>query len=119
MDDDPIANFINRAIVEECSVFEVEIAENGLEALDVLKACLLNSECPELILLDINMPIMNGHEFLEALEKVPEKPQMKVIILSSSGAQKDIDAVYKKVEAYITKPLTESKFQQILKILNS
>ena len=120
VDDDPIANFLNKSVVEECANCEVEMAENGQEALDIIKSCITSEDCPDLILLDLNMPIMDGYEFLSAMDKVSVRRKIKIVVLSSSSSKSDMAlAEKKKVQGYLTKPLTEDKFQKILNILNS
>lgn len=70
VDDDPTTNFLNKLLLQRMEVAEqLLVAENGREALRTLtQTCLLAEApvCPALILLDVNMPIMNGFAFLEA-----------------------------------------------------
>lgn len=115
VDDDPISNFINRLVVEEVTSCEVVIAENGQEAIDIIQNCSTQEDYPELILLDLNMPVMDGHEFLNEFEKVSEKPKVKIIVLTSSNAKTDVDkAQKKKIQGYVIKPLTSDKLQEVL-----
>lgn len=115
VDDDPISNFINRLVVEEVTSCEVVIAENGQEAIDIIQNCSSKEDYPELILLDLNMPVMDGHEFLNEFEKVSEKPKVKIIVLTSSNAKSDVDkAQKKKIQGYVIKPLTSDKLQEVL-----
>lgn len=81
IDDSEMENFYNRIVIEGCGAAEkIRVAENGLEGIDYL----LNrgkfkdvdqNPTPQLILLDINMPKMNGFEFLEEYNKLP--PQLR------------------------------------------
>jgi CheY-like chemotaxis protein len=117
VDDDSISNFINRSIIEEILTPDIEVAENGLEALEILKACISHDNCPHLIFLDINMPVMNGFEFLEALDKLRTKPDLKVIVLTSSRAIRDLNqASAYSILGYICKPLTVNKLAPFLEI---
>tara|TARA_R110002072_G_scaffold251053_1_gene409867 strand:- start:328 stop:756 length:429 start_codon:yes stop_codon:yes gene_type:complete len=99
---------------------KISIARNGQEALDFLykKQKFENAERPDLILLDINMPIFNGHEVLEKIKKDPNLKKIPVIMLTTSSNQNDIDKAYENhVNSYITKPIEINDFlDAILKI---
>jgi DNA-binding response OmpR family regulator len=80
--------------------FEVITASNGKEGLE--KAA---SEKPDIILLDISMPIMNGHETLERLKNNPELKDIPVIMFTAFSDAKDVaKAVELGVTDYVTKP---------------
>lgn len=111
VDDNEIDNIINEKIIEANSFAEkILVFQTGQEALDYLKE---NQEkandLPEIVFLDINMPIMDGFQFLDDFEEfsttVLEK--CKIIMLSSSISPKDIDraASSKYVKKYLNKPL--------------
>ena len=65
--------------------FEVILASNGVQALETLK-----EKTPDLILLDVIMPKMNGFDFLEAMKKDPAMANVKVIIMSNLGQEMDM-----------------------------
>ncbi|GAL86569.1 response regulator rcp1 [Sporocytophaga myxococcoides] len=111
VDDDKINNYINLRLIRRIGLSEeIIVTNNGQEAITYLKKCDKN-ELPTLILLDINMPVMDGFEFLEEYEKLKvntvERPM--IVVLTTSTNTNDI----KKVESspiaagYINKPLTE------------
>jgi len=106
---------------EECRVkTEISIAKNGKEALDFLfkKGEFAEAKRPDLILLDINIPIFNGHEVLKKVKNDPQLKKIPVIILTTSSNQRDLDKAYENhCNSYIKKPLDVNEFlDAILKI---
>ncbi|MEM7484416.1 MAG: response regulator [Bacteroidota bacterium] len=92
--------------------------ENGLEAYDALIALKDKpEEFPELVLLDINMPVMNGWEFLEELKENPSliNERTHIYILTSSIAPEDVilSKKYEFIKGYITKPLTKADLKKV------
>ncbi len=85
--------------------YEVMTAQDGEEALEVLK-----KRIPDLILLDIQMPKMNGYTFLIEKAKVPEYDSIPVVVLTAYG---EMEPLFKRhrVKAYLLKPL---KLQELL-----
>jgi len=83
VEDEPVTNFLHRIVVRDANCTEeIVIKENGQEALDYL----LNSDktTPEIIFLDLNMPIMNGWKFLEEYSKIRESARAKAVIIMLS-----------------------------------
>lgn len=99
---------------------QVSVARNGQEALDFLrkKGKFLNAQKPDLILLDINIPIFNGHEVLLEIKKEENMKKVPVIMLTTSSNQKDIEKAYSNYcNSYIQKPLEMEEFvEAVLKI---
>ena len=94
------------------------VAGNGLEALDMLRDGTVPSE-RRLILLDLNMPKMNGIEFLQALRADPELSSAPVVVLTTSNDDQDkIDAYNLNVAGYLLKPVTFSNFCERMTTLN-
>src|SRR4051812_47898983 len=88
IDDNAADNRYNQIILEEMNIAEnIVVAENGLEALDILKK--EDNDQPDLILLDINMPKMNGWEFLDAYKKLNLKENDIVVVLTTSMNPED------------------------------
>lgn len=86
------------------------VAGNGIEALDMLRGGALPRE-RRLILLDLNMPKMNGIEFLEALRADPEISSTPVVVLTTSNDDQDkVDAYNFNVAGYLLKPVTFASF---------
>nr|WP_250122584.1 response regulator [Chroococcidiopsis sp. CCMEE 29] len=97
------------------------VAANGLEALDILRGQGTPTIPRErrLILLDLNMPKMNGIEFLRELRLDPELKPIPVIVLTTSNEDKDkVEAYNLNVAGYILKPVTFSNFVQTMATLN-
>ena len=99
---------------------EINIAKNGQEALDYLfeRGTKNKSIKPDLILLDINIPIYNGHEVLKQIKEDPILKKTPVIMLTTSTNQKDINKAYQNhCNSYVKKPLNVDEFlDAILKI---
>ena len=98
-------------------------ASNGLEALEMLRSD--NGQPPKvpenrrLILLDLNMPKMNGLEFLHELRKDEQLRRTPVIVLTTSDEDKDrIEAYNLNVAGYILKPVTFASFAEVMVALN-
>ena len=99
---------------------ELSVAKNGQEALDFLnkKGAFCNARRPDLILLDINIPVYNGHEVLKRIKTDDLLKKIPVIILTTSANQKDIEKAYENHgNSYVKKPLEMQEFlDAILKI---
>lgn len=112
VDDSDTDNFINKRVIE-LSKFttQILIKDSGRSALEYLAQHENQpQQLPNLIFLDINMPIVDGFVFLYEFEEFPEsiKNHCKIIILSSSNSKRDIDRIIdnKYVIDFITKPLS-------------
>jgi CheY-like chemotaxis protein len=98
-------------------------AKNGLLALDLLrgtngKTCI--SPRPQIILLDLNMPQMNGIEFLKELRKDEDLKSISVFVMTTSNDERDrFEAYNLNVAGYILKPVSFEKFVDAVSILNS
>ncbi len=119
VDDNETDNFISKRIIEITNfAVNVEVKNSGKSALDYLKTHQDNPDkLPNLIFLDINMPIVDGFVFLYEFEKFSQqvKDKCKVIILSSSDNKRDIDKIVNNnhVIKFITKPLTEASLEEV------
>ncbi|MCB0497849.1 MAG: response regulator [Cyclobacteriaceae bacterium] len=119
VDDNDTDNFISRRIIEITKFSEEVIVKNsGKGALDYLEENKDNPDAlPDIIFLDINMPIVDGFVFLYEYEKFGNtvKDKCRVIILSSSDNKRDIDKIVNNdyVIKFVTKPLTEKTLEEI------
>ena len=123
VDDDKTTVLLTRLFLESMSVTDVHSSSNGEEALQfIYNQCSgteVSASCPDIILLDLNMPVMDGFEFLEAYAKVAEfkNKGITIIVLTSSDSKRDRDRVQQSnvnIAGYIVKPLTEEKIKPYL-----
>ena len=119
IDDDAIDNLINQKIMESNNFAEnIQVFKTGQDALDYLQTTEETPDSlPDLIFLDINMPIMDGFQFMEKFEALSETihEKCKIIMLSSSISPRDIDraASNRFVKKYLNKPLNARYLQAI------
>lgn len=120
VDDDETTNFLNQKLLRRMAISDaVLVAGNGQQALNLLDDhCQLPTSptCPALILLDINMPLMNGIDFLKAYAQRPERENPTVVImLTTSLNPKDVEQMQGlPIKGYLNKPLTRDKMNQVL-----
>lgn len=124
VDDDEVNNYLNTILINKIEIdVHVEVAMNGMIALEYLTSTgkyKSNHSFPKpgLIFLDINMPRMNGWEFLDAYNKLDENQKGKIVIamLTSSNNADDVNTALKKyrLPAYIYKPLTLNKLKEFI-----
>lgn len=122
LDDDDVSNFIYKKIIESSGIANNIITfQKGRLALEYLEDKVKSKEAfPDMIFIDINMPVMNGWDFLdEYQEKVASNIDKFVFIsmLSSSVYKEDIQKAkgYEVVNEYISKPLTQ---ESVTKLIN-
>jgi CheY-like chemotaxis protein len=125
VDDNDTDNFIHKRVIELTGFAKNIIVKNSgksaLEYLDTNKNTL--DLLPDIIFLDINMPIVDGFVFLFEYENFPDdlKNKCKIVILSSSDSKRDIDRIVDNeyVINFITKPLSEDSLEKLKKFLKS
>ena len=120
VDDDEVNNLFCKIVIEHSGISgDVHYCMSGPEALDYLQSCInSNSTVPDLILLDINMPFMDGFHFLDLYHELGfnEKLPSKISMLSSSDLESDIKTAlkYDGVIDYVTKPLSEEALNRLM-----
>ncbi len=117
-DDELDVKNIRRAFKKGNITNPLYVAGNGLEALEMLRG----TEMPRtrrLVLLDLNMPRMNGIEFLRELRADPELTATPVVVLTTSDAERDkVEAYNLHVAGYLLKPVTFANFCETMASLN-
>ena len=119
VDDDVIFVFVLKKLLEKNGNFGKMIDfKNGNDAIDILFS--KESQLPCVILLDLNMPIIDGWQFLDQLEDSVLKDQLNVYIMSSSIDRSDIEKSknYSIVKDFISKPVNADKLDKILSEIN-
>jgi CheY-like chemotaxis protein len=109
VDDNNVDTYISQHLIEELGLASrVSISTNGAEALSYLQS--LGENQPEIILLDVRMPIMGGFEFLELysafVDHMPNKPTIYMLTSSSDPFDVDKAKSFPMVKKYFSKPLS-------------
>ena len=103
-----------RAFAKHGIANQIVVARNGLEALSLLHGSAPNAEpglVPELVLLDLNLPLLNGHEVLRRLRADPRTRRIPVVVLTSSQQDQDIVASYDLgANSFVQKPVDFLQF---------
>lgn len=119
IDDDQITNFVNQTMIAKAEVpVSTKALITGIDGIKFLQECLSQHEdLPYAILLDINMPEMNGWEFLEEFTKLDEriKNEVKIYMVSSSQSQEDYKRAKNNpiVADFLHKPLNLDKIKEV------
>jgi CheY-like chemotaxis protein len=120
VDDDEISNFINERKLKGSAIADrIDVCISGMRAMQLLQEIVsANDTAPEVILLDINMPIMDGFGFLDEFVKLPDSfiSDIKVAMLTSSLEKEEIrrSYEYKNVVDFINKPLSTEKIVALI-----
>lgn len=117
IDDDAINNFLSKEIIESENIaLEIIELKNGQEAISYFKTFESSSNEKLLILLDLNMPIMDGFSFLKEYYKLAPNFDFQMVILTSSDNERDKNKLEPyKIEHFIAKPITIEKLLAVLK----
>lgn len=108
VDDDPVITFIHESIVVKSQLSsKPQVAFNGKEAMNLIENN-IDKETVYLLLLDINMPVMNGWQFLELVKLSPYSQQIIVVLVTSSvdNADRKKAKQYEHVIDFIEKPMS-------------
>lgn len=119
-DNDVDVEILKRGLRKMGSTSSLLRARDGLEALELLQKDLSDHVLPRpyVILLDINMPRMDGHEFLERLRATDGLKTARVFVFTTSDSKKDVALAYQNhANGYIVKPNSASELTDVLKTL--
>lgn len=111
-DDQMLLSEVISELYPEC---KYQVSNNGLEALEYIKS---DPPPPKLIFLDLNMPILNGYEFLKFFKNTAESEESKIIIYSTSSHPRDIELTRNLgASEYLTKPSDVDRLKTEIKQL--
>lgn len=116
-DDDDHAALVKYSMESRSGSNQLDRVSNGLDAIKFLKheEPFENSRRPDVILLDLNMPMVNGHEVLEFVKNDPELKTIPIVVLTTSNAEQDrIRAYESHANSYVVKPIDFKMFQQMV-----
>lgn len=118
IDDDDVTNFLHKSLLEELDLADnIIIKTNGLEGLNYIKSITNGTSYPDLILVDLKMPVMDGFEFMQEYQRLDLKnePRSKLVALTTSSNPNDIKQVDTiGVDGFLNKPLNKDKVQLIM-----
>ena len=123
IDDDETTNYLNRRLLSRMNVApDIRVVTNGEQALEYLTKAyrgLDDHPYPDLIFVDIKMYVMDGFEFLEKYQQLPEaqKQQSVMLMLTSSASFYDLEKLkaFPDVRQHVSKPLTEGDVRELVR----
>ena len=108
----------SEAFEESSCKVNIQVARNGKEAINILFDQNEDTQLPDLILLDINLPLLNGHEVLKKIKENEKTRHIPVAILTTSSAISDINLTYENfANCFITKPADINDFFETINVL--
>ena len=115
VEDDHVTSFLSTMILKVLGFKDVDSVKNGQEAFTYIE-----KGCPDLIFLDLNMPVMDGFEFLNQKAQKGNCPKTHIVILTSSDRPKDKKEAYNyNIIDYVEKPLNSTKINRVFEKINS
>lgn len=120
-DDDDHAEVVRRTLSRERLNNEIDHVRNGAEALALLRGegGYREHPLPDIILLDLKMPVMDGHEVLAVLKKDARLRRIPVVIMTTSDAESDRERAYDlNANSYVVKPVDFERFRQLVRDLS-
>lgn len=111
----------SEALQESNYLIEMEVVSNGKEGVDYIfkTGKYQNKQTPDVVLLDINLPLKNGHEVLREIKANDSTRDVPVIMLTTSSVQEDILSSYQEqASSYIVKPAEADHFEEFVKVFD-
>lgn len=122
VEDDPDhAHVVKRTLERERMNNVIDVVDDGATAMKMLRKEGEYAECvtPDIILLDLKMPGMDGHEVLEAIKFDPKLRHIPVVIMTTSDAERDRERAYAlHANSYVVKPLDFDRFRELVRDLS-
>jgi two-component system, chemotaxis family, response regulator Rcp1 len=122
VEDNPSDVILTQIAMRECKIANhLQVASDGEQALRILRGLdeYANSPRPDLILLDLNLPRMDGRELLAELKADESLRTIPVVVLTTSDAERDVVQSYElHANAYITKPIDMDQFVRVVRALD-
>ncbi|MFN3999392.1 response regulator [Algoriphagus sp.] len=112
---------LREVLEDRPKIRKISVVKNGQDAIDfvVKSSGFTEEETPDLILLDINLPLKNGHEVLESIKTHEEYRFIPIVMLTTSSSPEDINqSYYQHANLYITKPSDMHSFEEVLKSID-
>lgn len=106
------------ALEDRKFINDITVVKNGKQAIDYIfrEGEYTNAKTPDLILLDVNLPLKNGHEVLQLIKHDDRTRHIPVIMLTTSSSERDIELSYKNhANCYITKPVEIDDFIAVVR----
>ncbi len=118
IDDDETTNFLNLVLINNLQLaHHVEALTDAEKALKLVEQQCPRQQCPDLILLDLKMPIFDGFDFLMGYQALPtaKVKKTKVVVLTTSSSPKDIKRLHDLgINQLVNKPLTKEKILELV-----
>lgn len=111
----------SEALQESKFLIEMNVVSNGKEGVDYLfkAGSYSQKNTPDIVLLDINLPLKNGHEVLRDIKSNDATKEIPVIMLTTSSGQEDIMSSYQEqASCYIVKPAEAEQFEEFVKVFD-
>jgi CheY-like chemotaxis protein len=116
-DDDTHAHLVKRSLEKARVANELFRVADGIEAMTFLRQRDEHADKPrpDVVLLDLKLPKMNGHEVLAEIKRQPELRLIPVVIMTTSDTETDREKAYEhRANSYVVKPVNYEKFRQLV-----
>jgi chemotaxis family two-component system response regulator Rcp1 len=110
---------IREALRDSELIVRLSVCKDGMEAVEHLQQCKRDGTVlPDLILLDLNLPLKNGHEVLQEIKRDPELKKIPVLVLTSSIDENDLALAYDlNANCYIRKPADLPEYERVVRAI--